>query len=431
MKNISMSKANLILLPPLLALTLLFFILTAEYQSPEDMYFQKELYAILAFICNIGFLSYQFRRKATPKFYLKSRRTLSLKIHLLSVALELGLCVLAYLLQVPALAILAALVVLVLHVPTSLYQTPDVNGAKGVMVPTYIFITILHAFLAIRLLLDPGNFEWTLDLFLVLNIYVLGQLLYAIFMHIGLFRHTRYTTSMLFSIFMVLPLILGPIANVGFLFLIMLDIYLFQTLMGFSPRQKTDLFIERARTQVDKNFIEPALNRNGIYKIINKHPDYSINIAYNEEELAKIYFEVLDTDKSGGLNQNQWDRLANSWKVRSDIAKNFFNDIAKNDVVDFKTFYQKVWLMGAHTEGIPTYDELENATSKEKANAIFKQMDLYNENCVGQFSLTLLLAEWGLRPPEINEFIGRYPDGVSPERFHDELAVIWGFYVPK
>jgi hypothetical protein len=428
MKQLQMKTVNLILMPGFILLCGLFFIAITEYKSVEDLQLQKEIYAIVLIIFNFGVLAYHWLVDAPPKFYLRKQRRFALFTHLLGGTLILFFSVIAYTSSSPGWAIAAALATLLMHVPAALYQTPEVYGAKGIMVPVYIVIIMALAFFAVRVLLEPADMVRVLDLFLTLNIYVFCRIIYMAFEQTGLFPYSRYTAAIMVSGFLIGPAIFGPLGNLAILLFIIVDVSLFEKLMGFTAREKQDLMLEHSLQQTDGNMIKPALNRHFARKKIISHPDYSAEQRYTEKELAKLFFEILDEDKDGALNLSEWSALSESWEIRSDLEKLFFTSISENKLVSFESFYEKVWRMGLHVKDIPSAEELKELSSAEKAHTVFKQLDIYNEDSVTPLALSLLLAEWGLRPLEIAEFVNQYPDGVTEERFHDELSVIWQYY---
>lgn len=424
-----MKTVNLILMPMFIIVIGIFFIAITEFKSVEDILLQKEIYAIVLIVFNLGVLTYHWLVDPPPKFYIRKKRRLVLFTHLVGGTLILIFSVIAYISGAPGWAIAAALATLLMHAPAALYQTPEVYGAKGIMVPVYIVVIMALVFFAVRVLLEPSDMVRVLDLFLTLNIYVFCRILYITFEKTGLFPYSRYTAAIMISGFLIGPAVFGPLGNFVILVFLMVDITLFEKLMGFTAQEKQDLMIEHSLLLTDGLLIKPALDRHFARKKIVSNPDYSAKQRYTEKELAKLLFEILDKDKDGALNLSEWGALSESWEIRSDLEKLFFTSISENKLVSFETFYEKVWRMGLHVKDIHTAEELKELSSKEKSHTIFKQLDIYNEDSVPPLALSLLLAEWGLRPLEISEFVDQYPDGVNAERFHDELSVIWQYYV--
>lgn len=423
-----MYTANLIIMPPLLVISLIVFNVLSQNEYAVVYEKQKIIFAFFLLLCNFGVLTHHWIAPPPPKFSMNVTRKKVLFGHLLGGTIELFACFFAYIFHSPELAIIAALAALLVHLPAALYMLPDVYGAKGVMIPTYTVLILLNSFFAVKVLMNPTNLRMILDLFITLNTYVLVRVFYFLFEKTGLFASCRYTASIIIGGFMIGPAVLGPIWSVFFLIYILIDLTLFQKLMKFEGKQITDLYIEHDLTHIKNDIITPILDKNFVYRMINHHPQYSIEKKFSDKELASMYFETMDLDKDGVLNFKEWGNVTDRWKIRSDLERDFYNRITTDGKMDFSAFYKHVWLMGSNLTLPLPGNNYKKLSDKEYAWVVFKKLDLNNTGNIGGIELELLLAQWGLRPPEINTIINKYVNGLNFEEFYGSFPHIWKYY---
>ncbi len=217
-----------------------------KYQPRECQVEKLVLCGISAFM-NVFVLTYHVNHPPHPKFFLSIQRRTLLYLHIGSGCLELVSCLLAYLMGHAGWALLAAAVALAGHIPTSFYQTAIVSGSKAIMIPSYVFVTTLHLFCALHLLIDPQSTYWLLNLFLVLNTYVWVRVFYFLFGRIGLFTESLYTNSVLFAVLLVLPAVLGFVGNGLFVGYLIATVSIYYLLMRPNGQKRSQLIIENAR----------------------------------------------------------------------------------------------------------------------------------------------------------------------------------------
>lgn len=420
-------RANLITYPPLLLITLMVLALLARQQHAMVLTAQHYIIGAVLILFNLFVMTHHWFEKAHPKYSLTKTRVFVLCLHLLGGSIELIASVLGILLQDSTFAMTAALSALLLHLPAAIYMLPEVSGAKGIMVPAYIFVVLLNGLFAVGVLINPERFVWLVCLFFSLNIYVLCRVFYVVFRKVGLFPYARYTAAILFSCFMLLPMILGTIGNIILVFFILTSIFAQQKLLHKTPQEINDLYLEHQRTEINTGIIPPILDKNQIHRIIYQQAIYSPKKAFTDLELAKIFFDSMDSDRNGYLEQSEWEQLAQDWPVTSVLKEEFFEQLARENKLDFMTFYHKIWLMGAHfTHSLP---EGANLTLTEKVSFVFKQIDVYNQGFIGIFEWKLLLTQWGLCEAEVKRFTENLPEKMDFPQFYQDYPAIWNYYL--
>ena len=420
-------RVNLLVYTPLLLGTLIVFFIIARQQQQIIIAPIQYLIGGLLICFNIFVLAYHWFENAHPKYSMNKRRVIILLIHLIGGSLELICSLVGILLHSPGFAVAAALSALLLHLPAAVYMIPEVSGAKGIMVPAYIFVVLLNGFFAVSVLMDPSRMPWLVCLFFSLNIYVLCRVFYVVFRFVGLFPYARYTAAILFSCFMLLPIILGTAGNIVLVLFILINLIAFQKLLHRSPQQINDMYLEHQRTELNSGVIPVILDKNRVHQMIHQHPDYSPNTSFTDMQLARFFFDLADTDQNGYLSSAEWLVITQDWKVESTLKDELFSLIAREEGIDFMSFYHKVWLMGSHfNKPFPITSQM---SCKDQAYFVFQQIDIYNQGIIGELEIKLLLTEWGLCADEIKKFLQTIPDGLNFEQFYASCPAIWKYYL--
>ena len=105
---------------------------------------------IISILLNIYIIYYHWTRPPHPKYIMLPKRRLSMACHVIGGTSEVIVGAVAWyclytgnslLIDGASWAAIMVACVFILHGPSSLFQTPGVFGAKGVMVPAYIGIS--------------------------------------------------------------------------------------------------------------------------------------------------------------------------------------------------------------------------------------------------------------------------------------------------
>ncbi|KXS10376.1 hypothetical protein M427DRAFT_159372 [Gonapodya prolifera JEL478] len=139
--------------------------------------------------------------------------TVVLGIHITGGVMEILLGLVAFFLNtdghlIPLYGTVAACA-LGLHFPTALIMTPSVYGARRLMRPFYVAASALHAYCAIRLIIDPLNREWLIATLIVLHTYIWVRVFYFLLWRTHTFRGATYTLSVVLAVFFTFGYIPG------------------------------------------------------------------------------------------------------------------------------------------------------------------------------------------------------------------------------
>ncbi|KNC99034.1 uncharacterized protein SPPG_05984 [Spizellomyces punctatus DAOM BR117] len=145
---------------------------------------------------------YPFIRK---KFATTLLRTIVLVLHIGSGVTEIALGFAAFFTGNEILAKIITVAALAFHVPTAIYMTPFVYGARRLMRPAYMVIIFFHAYCAVNLWLNPTSTEWIVSTISVLHTYIWVRIFYFIFAKTQTLPSGPYTLSVVFAGYVTLP----------------------------------------------------------------------------------------------------------------------------------------------------------------------------------------------------------------------------------
>ncbi|KAF9160804.1 hypothetical protein DFQ26_005156 [Actinomortierella ambigua] len=111
-------------------------------------------------------------------------------------------------------AYLAAFFGTVAQVPSTFYQIPTVLGIKAFLVPSLFMVTGLHGYYAVRLAMNPTSFYYLLSTYMTVHIYAWSRVFFALFYRFKLFEGHRFSAAMLTAGMLLVPSVLGLRGNV-------------------------------------------------------------------------------------------------------------------------------------------------------------------------------------------------------------------------
>lgn len=374
-------------------------------------------------LANVVVLFYHYSTPPHPKFLLLPERKLSIRIHVIGGSMELLFGLAAIVTGDPRLATCMALAALCFHIPSALFQTLAVFGARVVMVPGYLLCIGLHAFCAGMLLVHPESRLWLVNTFLVFNVYVWCRIFYFVFDLLELFPDSRYSAAILAAGVLVSPAVLGPIGPAAVAGFVGLYILLYLLLVRPSRERVLELCREKRR--------ETLVHRE-IREIFEEAGEDPRRFPEADRKAAQAWFERLDDDRDGALALEEVERLLASWNVPDELVHAFIRKYAgQSGRINFHRFYNCFWHVGSVRERARASGALPPpADDRERARQIFDQLDIDRSGHIELFELQLLLLEWGLPPDEVGRYAARFDNGdhrFSFDEFYTKMRPLWDY----
>jgi Ca2+-binding EF-hand superfamily protein len=365
-----------------------------------------------------------------PKFVLVLKRKISIYLHLTAGITEIVSGVLAFTLSDSDAQRMCATIMSVTsltHSLTALYQTGVVFGAKGVMVPGYIYAITFHAANAYRLYHNPTSLVYLLHTFLLLHIYVWCRFFIFFFRACNMFEGYHYTISITLSGMLLFPFAVGPIGNFGMLVVVITFCVLESAFSSKTGRALNDkLFKEHERYAL---ITQQQLNlwRNELKASDDEDED---------RKAAKAVYDKLHTGTEQGMRVGEIQQMLKSLAIPSLTVKQVLElaDVSGDGSLSFNEFYRYIWNIGSVQSRIQKASEKQRGaivvTDKDKAKLVFEMLDLDNSGYVGLAELDMLLTQWGMPYTESTAFVHKYAGNdkkVSFNEFYTNLRPIWDF----
>ncbi|WP_416974795.1 EF-hand domain-containing protein [Streptomyces sp. 4F14] len=367
-----------------------------------------------ALFCNVFVLLYHLLTPPHPKFLLLRGRRLAVRVHAIGGTVELAAGVVAYFVADPAVpATVMAVAALVLHVPTAAWQTTIVFGSRAVMVPGYVFVILLHAYCALRLLLDPHSEFWLVNTFLVLNVYVWCRVFIGLFNALGLFPESTYSVAILLAGLVMVPAAVGFAGNLLLLGFVFAHALLYRAVLKPSPAQLAAYTSERGRETLVEERARVAWSA------------MTGPAGADDRERARAVFDALDTDGGGTLTADELDAMADRCGLSRPYVHALLERHGEHGHLSFDAFHQHFYAL--HRPDAPRAD----TTPEQAARLVFDRLDLDGNGSIDANELRLLLLGWGLPESDIARCMRVYDtdgDGqLSFEEFRTGLRPVWRF----
>lgn len=398
-----------------LAIPVLFLISQETRQSPG---LGEWVLVTISAIANIGIMFYHYVVPAHPKFLMIPWRRRVLRTHIASGTVEL--CAGLFVCfgsgpLIPSIAVVMGLASLV-HASSAFAQTPIVFGSKAVMVPSYLLCIVTHAFCGSMLISHPDSLMWGVKTFLAFNIYAWCRIYFYAFDGLKLFGNQKYSVAILAAGATMIPALLGVTGVVLFVAFVGGYIMLYRLLFIGSRAEYGDFVRERGRDATIDRDVASLWNA-----------DSGAN-----DRTAREFFDSLDSDHDGHLDRNELEFALSSWGFPDSVIRAFVDKTCKSGVLDFDQFKSKVWCVGAVRQRAASGVGSNEATSeRDKAEFVFKQIDLDGDGVIGLVELELLLLEWGLPASEAELYLkiaDTDGDGeLSPDDFFQRLRPVWRY----
>jgi len=376
---------------------------------------------------------YHLTNPPHPKFVMVLPRKISIYTHLISGIVEIVSGVAVFVLQdqtIQQQLTKVMAVASITHALTAYYQTGVVFGAKGIMVPGYLYAVTIHITNAIRLFNKPTSFLFYYGTFLTLHIYVWCRFFVFFFRMCGAFNGYHYTVAITLSGALLFPFSMGPLGNYTFLFICTVYCILEAILSDKKGKDLVHkLFAEHERyalvTTDSVNTWKASLAA-----------DASANISA-DEKMARGVFDKYDTDKSGKLGVNEINTMVKSLGVSAVTATKILEsaDVNNNGSVEFDEFYRFVWNAGAAKDRLvkPAGKDVPSS-ERDQAKLVFDMLDIDQSGYIDVAELQMLLTQWGMPEDEAEKYLSKYVVNkrqITLDTFHKNLKPIWSFGVTQ
>ncbi len=391
-----------------------------EYAS-DKLEMQRWVIAFIGFLANFGIVYHHMTTPPHPKFLLVKKRRVNIRLHAFFGITEVlaGSICLFYQSEVGGIifGVLA-----ILHALTALNQTPTVFGAKGIMIPSYIFAGALHLYVGYRILNEPTSFFWIMNTYLTLNIYAYVRIIMVGCEKVNLFKGYHYSLGVLLAGLFVGPALLGPATAVFFVIFIAVSYIAMKLVFGFTwTEMKSFMWKEHDREKL----VDPELKN----KWLRENIGVDVNLAAIDETTAKAIFNKLDDNKNGVLEPEEMDVFLKTWGMTSGARQSLEKHMGKD--ISFDDFYEIVKYSGVSIRSIKSLSKDEEHSDEEKARLVFNELDMDNSGHLDCIELELLLLEYGLPRNEAKTYLKKYDtdgDGeISFEEFLKDFGPLWKF----
>lgn len=369
---------------------------------------------------NLLIILYHYTAPAHPKFTMIPWRKWILRTHIISGTTELfaGITALFFSTGSPVPGVIMAVAALGFHIPSASFQTPIVFGAKAIMAPAYILCIALHAFCAVNLLLHPTSVLWAVNTFLVFNIYVWCRIYFYAFDTLKLFSSMKYTIAILAAGVTVVPAVLGPLTFVALAIFIGVYVILYRKFFIRSTAEYADFVREKARDAA----LSPEM-----LALWDRAPD-----PQEDAKAARRCFELLDTDRDGSLGAADLESAFGSAQMPAAVVATFLRARVGAERVNFAQFSQHLWSIDTVRQRARRIAATMDATSeRDRAELVFRQLDVDRKGQIGPGVLRLLLSEWGLPESEAARYLKRVDtngDGlIDFDDFFTRMRPVWRY----
>ena len=403
----------------ILGLFYVFYSVTKKH-SVDHFNTEKRILSVVSSFFNMFVLYYHFTRAPHPKFLILPRRRISINIHIFAGILEFTTCWISYLTGSEHFATVASLAAILGHTPTAYYQTSIVFGSKVVMTSCYLFTISLHLFCATNLCLQPSSVYWLLNMFLTYSVYVWVRVFYYLFNTTGIFIDTLYSNSVLISVLIIAPAVLGATANFLLLAYAVINVILYFAIVQPDEEER-----ERFLNEATRNIL---VNKAAHQAWINEQQRLAkidMNDQLADKQRAKQVFDQLCANQNGSIDSAVLVRLLHEWEASPSFIEKFIN-LSKKREITFDFFYRHIWCLGQRSLG--QVEKGQNRHSEEKARFVFDQFDTDLDGFIDAIELHKLLIQWGLPDSDTNAYLANDEDKqYSFEEFYQNLKPIWNF----
>lgn len=396
--------------------TPIFWLMSRMPETPIEL--GKWALVVLSAFANIIVIVYHYTIPPHPKFLMIKWRRVVLRIHIISGTVSLVAGLFACFSGNTTAALIQGAASLFFHVPSAFFQTRIVFGSKAIMVPAYILCIVTHGFCAAMLLKNPESTMWAVNTFLVFNVYVWCRIYFYLFDWWKLFPQVKYTLAILAAGATMIPALFGSLGFILLVTFIGLYLILYRWLFIRSPEAYDDFVRERAR--------DSALPKDlsGLWKSEENDEE--------NEDVARKAFESFDRDGDGQLNRSELTAALQPWGISATAIESYAERLLEGGAVTFDRFQSDVWSIGAVRQQAGKVEAIRSAeTERDRAELVFRHLDLDGDGEITAHELDVLLIEWGLPRIETERYLKRADKdgsgGVNFEEFRTHMRPVWRY----
>lgn len=399
-----------------------------HYVAPSSSSFDEYstlCVAIASTVANVEILRFHHSYPPHPKFSLLHVRKLAIRAHVLSGTAEivisiLGFVHLAYFGSTFPYGYLQA-VCAAIHIPTAVFQTPCVFGAKIVMLPSYYAVELIRTYWAIRSVLAPTDPKAILLSYLALCIYTWCRVWIKFMLDLNFARGNEYTLGIFLAGLTIVPTLAGPAA-------ILITLSCFAMLgYGTLSYNRLDPYDRRYTVLMIENAREGTLTAAA-------RSSWAVGASADDKDAdraaAQCMFTQMDKDNSGRLDREEVLALAEKFAL-TDAAARALDLAVTNEggFMGFESFYRRIWRMADLTA--PKRSTARVTTDEQRARLVFDSIDGDGSGYIDRVELARLLSGWGCVDGEVDMFLAAHDvdgDGrFSFQEFNERMGPIWRF----
>lgn len=315
-------------------LSIALFVLNFFKSGLSSTRFEGHIYLLITIsvLLNLGVILYHYQIPPHPKFLVLPKAKWTIRLHIWSGTVELISAVIACYFYSPKAAFIQGAAALFIHVPTALLQTPVVFGSKAIMIPSYLLCIFIHGFCAFELLLNPTSHAWSVNTFLIFNVYAWCRFYFYMFDRFHLFGTEKYSISILLAGLTIIPALFGPLSLMILVSYIAFFIFMVKILFIRKPEQYRNFVHERSRDALlNSDFIKDNVLTKDIINLRQE----------SERDKAEYVFKLLDFNKDNYLGHIELGELLTEWGLSKNEVKDYFK-LLGSEQVNFELFFHKM-----------------------------------------------------------------------------------------
>jgi len=292
----------------------------------DSLRWQRRVLAAICLMLDFGVIATHWLMPVHPKFVVVKSRRRVMRAHLLSGSLQClgGPAFYAALYgggpaAARAVCVALAAVGFGLHVPGALYLLTSAFGAVRIMIPGFLYATSAYAYSLGKLLTatDARLEHDFLSYWLVLHVYAMNRLVFALLTRFNLLASARYTLSILLGLAIAMPAALGWASFAFCVCAIVVFNLAFLAAADEASRATQDVYSASGFSNaalLPRHFVTPE-------GLVVAPALAAAERSLSPRERARLVFDKLDTSGDGAISKAELGELLVSWGLpRSDAA---------------------------------------------------------------------------------------------------------------
>ncbi|EOD11875.1 hypothetical protein EMIHUDRAFT_437510 [Emiliania huxleyi CCMP1516] len=292
----------------------------------DSLRWQRRVLAAICLMLDFGVIATHWLMPVHPKFVVVKSRRRVMRAHLLSGSLQClgGPAFYAALYgggpaAARAVCVALAAVGFGLHVPGALYLLTSAFGAVRIMIPGFLYATSAYAYSLGKLLTatDARLEHDFLSYWLVLHVYAMNRLVFALLTRFNLLASARYTLSILIGLAIAMPAALGWASFAFCVCAIVVFNLAFLAAADEASRATQDVYSASGFSNaalLPRHFVTPE-------GLVVAPALAAAERSLSPRERARLVFDKLDTSGDGTISKAELGELLVSWGLpRSDAA---------------------------------------------------------------------------------------------------------------